>query len=187
MGTQTNPVRAKLICALLATNTDYLLQAKKQLVKIFGSIESESALIPFHFTEYYCDEMGNEILRQYISFSYLMNQEDIHIIKIKTNLLERNEFSVEFKRHVNLDPGFITLDKLVLATTKPATYRIYLGKGIYAQSTLYFQNGSFHPWEWTYPDYRYHKTIDFFNSVRNYFKVQLNQRPEINHTKEIVR
>ena len=172
MGEIHFPLKAKLICGLLAADDSFLNKGKKILKDHFGAVDSESDILPFNFTEYYCDEMGENILRQYISFEQLIEQDTIADIKRTANDLEQ-QFHQDTKRQVNLDPGYVTLDKMVLATTKPATYRIYLGMGIYAQSTLFFKDGTFHPWEWTYPDYKFNKTISFFNVVRNIYKEQL--------------
>lgn len=163
---------AKLIAGLLSADETLLSKAKKISEKYFGTIDLESPIIPFNFTDYYDEELGKGILRQYISFQKLIKPEYISKIKRLTIRLER-KFMAEGKRRVNIDPGFISLDKLVLATTKDATYRIYLGKGIYAQSALFFQNKSFCPWSWTYPDYRTDMAIEFFNNVRNIYKTSI--------------
>lgn len=162
----------KLISGLLSADKTLLSKAKQLLEKYLGPIDLESPIIPFNFTDYYDEELGKGILRQYISFQTLIMPEYISKIKRLTIRLER-KFMVEGKRKVNIDPGFVSLDKLVLATTKDATYRIYLGKGIYAQSTLFFQNKTFNPWQWTYPDYRTDITIEFFNNVRNIYKTSI--------------
>lgn len=161
--------KAKLIAGLLSADRNILSEAKQILKRFYGPIDSESPIIPFDFTDYYNEELGEGILRQYISFSRLVPPEYISRIKRQTIRIER-KFMIDNKRRINIDPGFVALDKLVLATTKDATYRIYLGKGIYAQSTLFFQNGSFYPWNWTYPDYRTDMAIEFFNMVRNVYK-----------------
>lgn len=161
--------RVKLIAGLLYADKDILSKVKKSLLRHFGPIDKESPVIPFDFTDYYNEELGEGILRQYISFSRLVLPEYISRIKRQTIRIER-KFALNGKRKINIDPGFVALDKLVLATTKDATYRIYLGKGIYAQPTLFFQNGSFYPWNWTYPDYRTDMAITFFNMVRNVYK-----------------
>jgi len=99
-------------------------------------------------------------------------------MKILTNKLEKRicyECGLgEDQRRVNLDPGYITLSKLVLATSKDYSHRVYLGAGIYAETTLRFEGGRWAPWPWTYPDYadcRYHK---FFEQVREGYKVKLS-------------
>jgi hypothetical protein len=67
---------------------------------------------------------------------------------------------------VNIDPGYIARDKLVLATTKDFFHRLYLGKGIYGEVTLHFQKGAVRHFSWTYPDYRDKGVQDFLIKVR---------------------
>lgn len=166
-------LKVKLISGLLSVKEELLSEAKKYLSKKYGPIDLESPIIPFDFTSYYDEELGKGILRQYISFKKLLKAEYIGAIKRQTNRMER-KFMIGGNRKVNIDPGYVSLDKMALATTKDSTYRIYLGKGIYVQSTLYFQKGSFHPWSWTYKDYKSKVAIDFFNEVRSKFKTVLN-------------
>lgn len=164
--------RVKLISGLLSADKILLEQTKKNLEKLYGAIDLQSEIIPFDFSDYYNKELGEGILRQYISFSKLVKPEYLRKIKLQTIKLE-SKFKTGQNRKVNIDPGYLTLDKIVLATTKDSTYRIYLGKGIHAQSTLYFEKGSFRPWSWTYPDYCSKTSIDFFNRVRTVTKKDL--------------
>ncbi len=172
MGKIRQPRPVKLICGLLASGLDRLERGKAVLEERFGPVDRESETFPFDFTAYYVRELGEGILRRYLSFENLIDPGQLAGIKLETNRLE-GELSEEGKRTVNLDPGYLDLAKMVLATTKDATYRVYLGRGIYAQSTYYFQNGSYHPWDWTYADYRTPAAIGFFNGVREKYK-----RPE---------
>lgn len=159
----------KLIVGLLSADQSLLSKSKKVLEKYYGLIDLESSVVPFNFTHYYDEELGTGILRQYISFKKLIKPENIGKIKRHTIKLEE-KFTVNGNRGVNIDPGFISLDKLALATTKDATYRIYLGKGIYVESTLFFKDGSFNPWPWSYPDYKSETGIAFFNKVRELYR-----------------
>lgn len=145
---------------------------QKGFQKKYGKIDLESQIVPFDFTDFYNEELGSGILRQYISINRLINAEYITKIKRQTIRME-GKSSVNGKRRVNIDPGFVALDKMALATTKDATYRIYLGNGIYVQSTLYFQQKTFHPWPWTYSDYKMDMSIEFFNKVRELYKSAL--------------
>jgi hypothetical protein len=79
------------------------------------------------------------------------------------------------RRRINLDPGYVDLSKLVLATTKNHQHRLYLGQGVYGEVTLRFTRKSFRPWEWTYPDYRSEHYVQFFNEVRNTYLEQLRK------------
>jgi hypothetical protein len=93
-------------------------------------------------------------------------------IKLQTNELEKR-YVQEGKRRVNIDPGYIALERLVLATGKNYTHRIYLSKGIYADLTLVFHQGSFQSLAWTYRDYADLVVIGTFNEIRERYKNQL--------------
>ena len=174
MGLEREHLPVLLICGLLASD-EYLLDDTLALLKTeFGEILLESDTIPFNFTDYYNKEMGDGILRKYVAFSSLIEPETIGLIKRRTNLLE-NQFLAEDNRRVNIDPGYITLAKLVLATTKDATHRVYLGDCIYAETTLFFCDKSFRTWQWTYPDYRHEFTIKFFNDARERYRSKLTE------------
>ena len=69
-------------------------------------------------------------------------------------------------RRVNIDPGYITPAKLVLATTKDYSHRIYLGKGIYAEVTLIYSQKKYRILDWTYPDFRQEKYLAYFEEIR---------------------
>jgi hypothetical protein len=121
--------------------------------------------------------MGQSLLRRFISIVNLIDQVELPTIKIQTNLLEKLFARPEGSRQVNIDPGYLTFSKVILATTKDYTHRLYLGKKIYGEVTLQYKGGekSFCPWEWTYPDYREPVAINFFNELRNIYKRQLKR------------
>ncbi len=175
MGEIKIPQPVKLIFGLLAGDEGRLEQGRAALAERFGPVDLESEVIPFDFTSYYEKELGKDVLRQYISLKNLISPGELASIKLATNELEV-ELSGGGSRKVNLDPGYLDLSKMVLATTKDATYRVYLGDGIYAQSTLFFKDGSFRPWGWTYPDYRQEAAVTFFNRVREVYKKQLREK-----------
>ena len=67
------------------------------------------------------------------------------------------------------------MERLILATGKNYTHRIYLGQGIYADLTLIYQRGTFQPLEWTYRDYSDPEMIDCFNRLREGYKNQIRE------------
>ncbi|MCM8762925.1 MAG: DUF4416 family protein [Candidatus Omnitrophica bacterium] len=151
-------------------------KTKKQLIRYFGNIDYESMPRPFNFTDYYGKELGAGLNRYFISFEKLLSPKDLAKIKIITNKLEK-KFSVDSRRKINIDPGYLNLSKLVLATTKDYKHRIYLDKGIYAEVTLYYQARTFKSWPWTYPDYKTKDYIDIFNEIRQIYQKQLKCLP----------
>jgi hypothetical protein len=119
--------------------------------------------------------MGPNLLRRIVSFKALIDPAEIARWKITTNDVE-SELAAEFPhapdRPVNIDPGYVAGSKMVLATTKNYTHRIYLRDGIYAEVTLRWRGGRFEPWEWTYPDYRTERYRSFFRRVRDRYMEQ---------------
>ena len=160
---------------ILASSEEALEKARRHVESRYGPIDLESAVFPFHYTSYYNAEMGEGIIRQFISFENLFDPGELGRIKRETIGIER-EMSVGGKRMANLDPGYLNLSTVVLATTKDASYRVYLGGGMYGEATLFYMKGAFRPFEWTYPDYREEESLRFFGEVRKRFKEQARGR-----------
>jgi hypothetical protein len=115
-------------------------------------------------------------LRQFLSFEKLIDPGRLAKIKLRTNKLEQKlakVLSVPLPRPANLDPGTIEPSKLVLATTKNYSHRIYIGRKMFAEVTLIFDKGHWRPLDHTYPDYRQQCYFDFFDKVRNRLLEQL--------------
>jgi Domain of unknown function (DUF4416) len=163
---------AKLISSLFSSQVNMIEQVIQELEVLFGPTDWISPALLFDRTKYYEKEMGWPLHRRFISFKTLIRPEDIVEIKWKTNTLEKR-YAQGRKRKINIDPGYIALERLVLATGKNYTHRIYLSKGIYADLTLIFQRGTFSPLAWTYKDYSDPEVIGFFNEVREKYKRQI--------------
>ena len=177
MGQPTKPKPVKLFAGLLTSKPEILDRVEAELRNEFGSIDMASDLIPFDFTDYYRDRMGEGIKRKFVSFEELIGPGSLSETKRITNDLEA-EFSsrsdLDVPRPINIDPGYVGLSKMVLATTKNYSHRLYLGGGIYGEVTLQYKEGGFKPLPWTYPDYRSGKYLDFFERVRSHYCDQLD-------------
>ncbi len=125
----------------------------RDLEKRFGPVDFRSETLSFDATDYYEPEMGAGLLRRFYAFERLVDPGGLAEIKRATNDLEDRYLEGE-RRTVNLDPGYLDLMKLVLASAKYGWQKIYVGGGIYADPTLYYRKGSFHPFEWGFPDFR---------------------------------
>ena len=88
--------------------------------------------------------MGDEIWRQYLAFDALMAPDELADLKRLTNRLE-DRWRGRSGRAVNLDPGYLDLLRVVLASTKDAAHRVAIGDGIYGEATLHFAGGAFSP------------------------------------------
>jgi hypothetical protein len=164
MGVPKTPLTVRLIIGILAASAELASAARQKLVERFGMLDLEMQPISFAHTNYYKDELGETPLRSFLSFEGKIEREKIAAIKLETNEMEKI-----WSRAVNLDPGYMTLGQFFLATTKDQRHRVYLGHGIFAEVTLYFENGHFHPFGWTYPDYKSEGYIKFFEKARERF------------------
>jgi hypothetical protein len=147
-------------------------QLHPMLVEAMGPIADRTRTAPFVHSDYYDREMGKGILRYFLLFEPLRPRERLSEIKLKTNEIEA-AFTQDGRRRVNLDPGYLALEQVVLATTKGYTHRIYLGKGIFGDLTLVFTDGTFRGLNWTYPDYGSPNIISLFNGWREAYRRDL--------------
>jgi hypothetical protein len=172
MSRPQSPKPAKLVVGLFMTDKGLIDALAKELVNLFGPIDLVSAWFPFDFTDYYQDEMGQPLFRRMLAFKNLIEQSNLADIKIRTNKLE-HEYTRRNKRTVNIDPGYMLLERFVLATGKNFSHRIYIGKGIYADLTLIFEKGAFRKLPWTYPDYSDTVMLEYLQQVRRKYALDL--------------
>jgi len=172
MGRITRLQPVKLITGFIFKEEDILKQAQAILQRRFGKVDFESQTLTFTHTDYYEGEFGKDLKRKFISFKKLISPLGLPKIKITTNKIE-SKLSRGPSRLINIDPGYLGLAKLILATTKDYKHRIYLNQGIYAEVTLFYQGKTFQPWPWSYPDYKTPEYIDIFNRVRELYIQQV--------------
>ena len=173
------PKPVKLIIGILAADHQCLHEAVDVLTDKLGNVDFTSDVWPFDKTDYYKDQTGPHILRQFVSIEKLIDPGKLAKIKCKTNKLEQklaNTLGLPLPRPVNLDPGIIEPSKLILATTKNYSHRIYIGNKMYAEVTLIFDKSHWQPLGHTYPDYRQKCYLDFFLNVRNRLLEQLKSQ-----------
>jgi len=184
MGKIHEPTPVKLFAGFIYADELVLRNAMNSLTARFGPVDVESEAIRFTFTEYYKKEMGEGLWRKYISFAKLISPDELSTIKHFTNDLEMKlaiKSTEAASRSINIDPGYMELSKVILASTKNFSHRIYLGNGIYAEVTLLFRDRRFIELEWTYPDYRNDFVKTCLLKARTMLAGQSNQvHPESN-------
>lgn len=174
MGDVKPPQPVKLMVPMLASEVALFSQAEVALSEAFGAVDWRSELLPFEATPYYARELGLPQWRCFVTFAELVDPGSLAEIKLCTNAIEQ-VLAVQGQRRINLDPGYVSLAKLVLATTKNQWHRIYLGQGIYAEVTLSYQRGAWRPQPWTYPDYASAPYLAILDGVRRRYKAQLER------------
>jgi hypothetical protein len=159
------PKPAKLVVGLFTRDRLIVEQLSDKLLGAFGDFDLVSCWLPFDYTTYYEREMGAPLFRRMFAFKPLIEQSELSTIKAVTNRIE-NQFTSHNKRMVNIDPGYLSQERFVLASGKNFTHRIYIGQGIYADLTLIYQRGAFEKLPWTYPDYADEPVLAFLEKVR---------------------
>jgi hypothetical protein len=178
MGRSKEPKPAKLFMSLIASEDPLVHRGMEDLCSAFGKIDFMSEKLPFNFTDYYSREMGKDLFRHFVTFKSLISIPLLPDIKQTTNQLEKKYADPNLNRRINIDPGYLCLEHVILATTKGYTHRPYLREGIYADLTLIYRKKSFQPLEWTYPDYRQEEVIQLFNQFRENYLEDLKERSD---------
>ena len=173
MGLAQNFEKEKLIIGFIYNTEENYEKALKIMVDKFGAVDFETEEFSFteEFSSYYDEELGGEAKRRILSFERLVDPEEQADIKTFTNSVEA-EFSVDGNRKVNLDPGFLSHGRLLLATTKKTGFRIPLKNGIYTELTLFYARGAWQKLPWTYRDYQSERVQSFLTTVRRRYLEQ---------------
>lgn len=165
----------KLFCGILYRDEDILDAVIKELVrKTENETDISAGPFKFDFTDYYSGKMGDNLKRRFVSFKKPVSPENSYVWKILTNEIEKEFYhNGRFPRRVNLDPGYLNLSRVILFSAKDFYHRLYLGKGIFAEVTLYFEKNRFMFLPWTYPDYKSEEYLGFFRRLRDTYREQL--------------
>jgi hypothetical protein len=172
MAVPSSPIPVLRFAGLLAGSEEQLAAARQELAQWYGRIEAESEIISWQFTQYYQDEMGGNLLRQWVRFDTLFGPELLPKCKLETNMAETllaRRFADPaggIARPINIDPGYVHKYKVILATTKDHSHRVYMREGIYAEVTLHWSQNKWTPWPWTYADYKSEAATKFFDAAR---------------------
>ena len=162
----------KLVIGILISEPALRERLLCELAGLFGPLDFTSQELEFTYSRYYDREMGGPIRRFFVCFHELVEPQRLSTLKRATNALE-DRLRVEGRRKINLDPGLLSLNRFILASTKNSFHRIPLAEGIYGEITLIYQRGAFRPLEWTYPDYHSPEYLEILDSIRDLYRRQL--------------
>jgi len=172
------PKPVKLIVGILASDERCLAAAREAVIASLGQADLVSEAWAFDQTDYYTDEIGPKVLRQFVSFEQLVDPGSLAEIKRRTNEIEQQlaaTLAMPYPRPVNLDPGVVEPSKLILASTKNFAHRIYIGMRMYAEVTLVFDKGQWRTLPYTFPDYYRPEYHEFLSRVRSRLVEQLRE------------
>ncbi len=176
MGEVYEPKPVLLLIAISSRYDQALAWSEQAAMDRYGPIRRKSEAFDFNETDYYAGTMGTELKKQFLVFENPIDPGELPQIKRATNRLEVEYAQMSEhpeSRPLNLDPGYLTLAKLVLASTKDHAHRIYLSDGIYAEITLNYRKRGWQACDWTYPDYRRADFQAFFTQCRETMRTGL--------------
>lgn len=154
---------AKLVIGIMYSDKELFEEVKKVLEEKFSRIE-DFVSYDFNFTRYYEEEMGPNLKKDVLIFEREIKEEQLAEIKKYTNSLEDN-YRRNGNRRINIDPGYLTKEELILASNKKSNYKAEIGKNIYSHLTLRFENSKCVNTARTYPDYRTEKVQCFLTKI----------------------
>ena len=163
------------ILAAFSRHDVALAWARATATAAWGPVTLESPAFAFQETRFYEATMGPDLRKILLAFERLIDPAELVPRKHQTNAWEqqyRRENHHAEVRPLNLDPGYLTEAKLILASTKDRDHRIYLDHGIYAEGTLYYQKGGWQHRPWTYPDYQRSDYHQFLDRCREYLRAR---------------
>jgi len=169
MGQPSSPPPCLLLMAAFSRYDAAFDWARCRAVEAWGPVVLESPAFAFSETDYYRSTMGPDLHKMFFAFQRPFDPADLPEIKLQTNRWEEEYAALAGRaepRPLNLDPGYLTLAKLVLASTKDFAHRIYLSRGIYAEITLQYRHHGWRRHEYTFPDYRRPDYHQFFDACR---------------------
>ena len=175
MGTVKPPPPVLFFSSVIFNDPVILKGVEEGLARLVGPIREKTEMMAFSESDYYAAEMGQGLSRYFLLFESLLDREMLAAVKIGSNEIEVAA-AAGGKRRANVDPGYIALEHVVLATTKGYAHRIYLGRGTFADLTLLYENGSYRPLKWTYPDYGGGRLVSLLNRWREDYKGLLRCR-----------
>lgn len=163
--TRPPPDADLLVASVLGCSLDAVDRACARLAEQLGPLAFTSEPLEFRWTDYYGDELGEQPLRRIVAFDKLDDAARLIEVKRATARLEV-ALSHASRREVNIDPGTLGAEQLVLASTKARGHRLHVGRGIYLELTLIWGPEGFAPLPWTYPDYASPRLRELFGRLR---------------------
>lgn len=182
MGEITQPKPVLLFAAVTSRYEPAIEWSIRRASAQWGKVALQSSIFDFTETKFYTESMGTELKKQLFVFEDLIAPDELPKQKVLSNEWEEEynrQSDFPEKRPLNIDPGYVTEAKLVLATTKDRDHRIYLSDGILAEITLHFQSGQWQKSRWTYPDYQRKDFQEFLTKCRIHLRERLRELKQV--------
>jgi hypothetical protein len=168
------PHPGRLIISTIYSSMDALADSLRALERRFGRVQYETIEIETSLASEYREEMGDGLMRRFFSFEKPVARASLPELKgicHKIEPLFADNMGDFVFRTVNIDPGILTPDSLVMASHREYNHRLYLRDGVFAEVALIYSRGRFMRLPWTVADYYDNEAIEFFKRVRDSFEL----------------
>ncbi len=174
MARMQKPTPGKLVVSVIYSSMDALADAVLALEKKYGRVQCETLEIACCDSELYKEEMGDNLLRRFLSFDKDVDRGSLVELKSVCQKIEMMFSDVvdDYNfRTVNIDPCILTPYNIVMASHNEANYHIYLKDGVFAELALIYNRGQYLRLPWTNSDFCDEEAINFFSRVREFFEI----------------
>ena len=177
MGLVKQPPPSVRFAAVFSHSQEVLARVWPRLEAVWGPVAVLGTAFHFVESEYYLKTMSpgaTHLCKQLGVFVTPYDPGQLAQDKLQSNAWEE-EWGREWGvgegslRLVNIDPGYMSMTKLVLASTKNREHRLYLHSGIYAEVTLAFRDQRWQAFPWTYADYQRQDGLEYLTRAREWF------------------
>lgn len=176
MAQPKSPPKCLQLVAVFSRHRTCLEWAATRIEDRWGALALTSDCFDHSETRYYERQMGSQLQKQFFVLQDFYDPAELAASKLESNAWEHEvaqTANFPEQRPVNIDPGYITLTKIVLASAKDRAHRIYLHSGIYAEECLYYLDHAWQSRPWTYPDYQRPDFQDFFHQARDLLRQRI--------------
>lgn len=170
------------ICAVITRHDSARQWAIDRLTRQWGTVHEVSAGVPFDAGSFYRETMGDGLTQTLVALGDFADPAGLADWKHETNHWESEYAGLNQHaepRPVNLDAGYLSQAKLVLATIKDRDHRIYLRRNIFAEVTLNYVDKAWRHHRWSYPSYRDPAVAEFCHAVRVRLRTHLIETGQI--------
>ena len=168
------PLPGRLVVSIIYSSIDALSDSLDMLERRFGKVQYETGEIVCSDADRYREEMGERLIRRFFSFEEPVKRSALCEIKMKCKKIEpcfADKAGGVLFRTINIDPGIMTPDNIIMASCHENQHRIYIADSIFAEIVLIYANGRFVRLPWTNQDFCHDLAIDFFDRVRDCFEL----------------
>ena len=177
------PSLASYFFALTSPERGINRTAETAIEDEFGALAARSPCYCFSdFSEYYDRELEGSCWKYLVALEQPKPVDQLASVKVGVEAIEQRlsrKCGGEFRRTVNIDPGYLTGWQVVLSSVKNHGHRIYLSGGVYSELTLLYRKGRFESLPWTYRDYLSPEVLEFFGQLRSVHVRQMKELQQL--------